>query len=267
VTGQTIHRDPWLDRDGCQDGLVETVEILGRYDGPRGEVILRHRFGSGPVVEELIVNGAFAMDSSETLAERTLGELAVDSAVSTTARPRLLVGGLGLGYTASEILAVAAATGVDVHVDVIEIEECLIDWARAAVTPTLAALAADPRVRLHAGDIRSVLSRSPDREHRNTGAEPRTGPFGPWDAIVLDVDNGPDFLIHGANRALYTQTGLRAAWEQLGPGGTLAIWCQGRSALLHDELRRLAPSAREILFDVSRGERRFAYAIYTVNRT
>ena len=245
---------------------METVETLGRHDGPRGEVVLRRRSGFGPVIEELIVNGAFAMDSTETATERTLGELAVE-ATSTAARPRLLVGGLGLGYTVREILAVADAGGVEVEVEVVEIEECLIEWARAGATPTLAAVAADPRVRLHAADIRSILSGSTGGGSRSAGAELSTGPFGPWDGIVLDVDNGPDFLIHGPNQALYSEAGLRAAYEQLTPGGILAIWCQGRSAQLHEQLRRIAPSARENLFEVTRGERRFAYAIYTLSRT
>ena len=66
----------------------------------------------------------------------------------------------------------------------VEIEQCLIDWAYQGVTATLAAVASDPRVRLYAADVRLVLEGSGD------------GPIGPWDAIVLDVDNGPEFLIH-----------------------------------------------------------------------
>ena len=244
---------------------METVEILGRHDGPRGEVVLRRRSRFGPVIEELIVNGAFAMDSSETTTERTLGELAVGAATSTTSPAGFLIGGLGLGYTVNAILAAADASGAEAEIDVVEIEECLVEWARAGVTPTLAAVASDPRVRLHAADIGSVLSGSTGGQSRR--AELGSGPFGPWDGIVLDVDNGPDFLIHGPNEALYAEAGLRAAYEQLTPGGTLAIWCQGPSAHLHEQLRRIAPSARENLYEVSRGERRFAYAIYTVNRT
>ena len=211
---------------------METVETLGRHNGAHGEVVLRRRFGFGPAVEELIVNGAFAMDSSETTTERILGELVVESATSTTSRPRLLVGGLGLGYTVSEILAVADSVGVEMEIDVVEIEECLIDWARAGVTTTLAAAAADPRVCLHAADIRSILTGLPGGGSRSGEAELSTGPFGPWDGIVLDVDNGPDFLIHGTNRALYTESGLQAAYKQLTVGGILAIWCQGRWAPL-----------------------------------
>jgi len=122
-------------------------------------------------------------------------------------------------------------------------------------------------VRLNAADVRSVFSGSAVTEPGNVDEEVNPGPVGPWDGIVLDVDNGPDFLIHGANGALYTDSGLRAAYEQLTSRGTLAIWCQDRWAPLLDELRRLAPSARERLFDVARGERRFTYAIYTVSRT
>ena len=96
---------------------------------------------------------------------------------------------------------------------------------------------------------RTFARSSADRRPRAASAEAerRSGPFGPWDAIVLDVDNGPDFLIHGDNRALYTGSGLQAAYGQLTSGGTLAIWCQGRWAPLLDELRRLAPTAREHL--------------------
>ena len=85
---------------------------------------------------------------------------------------------------------------------------------------------------------------------------------------MLDVDNGPDFLIHGANHALYAESGLRAAYAQLAPGrhsGDLVPGAVGAAArrVAPDRLRR----AREHLFDVTRGERRFAYAIYTVSRT
>ena len=101
------------------------------------------------------------------------------------------------------------------HLDVVEIEECLVDWAYAGLTATLAAVANDPRAALHTADVTAVL------------AGRRQGPHGPWNAIVLDVDNGPDFLIHGANSALYSQPSLAAAYAQLTDGGTLAIWCQG----------------------------------------
>ena len=220
--------------------------MIACHTSPRGEVVLRRRSGvSGPDVDELIVNGAFAMDSSETFTERQLAELAFSGA----ARPRrVLVGGLGLGYTAAEVL------GRDVErLDVVEIEECLIHWAYAGLTPTLASVAADPRTRLHAADIGPVLAGVPD-------------PVGPWDAIILDVDNGPDFLIHGNNDALYGEPGLAAAYAQLAPGGICAIWCQGAVPELLATLSRVAPTADQHTFTRVRDGRRLEYVIYTMTR-
>jgi spermidine synthase len=224
---------------------METIETIARSDCRRGEVVLRRRIGAGRSVEELIINGAFAMDSSETSTERLLAELALARGHAE----RVLVGGLGLGYT------VAAVAAKDVAViDVMEIEPCLIDWAYQGVTSTLAALVADPQIRLHVGDVRLALE--------GTLKEP----VGPWGAIVLDVDNGPDFLIHAGNRGLYTTACLRAAYAQLATGGTLAIWCQQPAPALLAALRGIAPSAQEHVIDTRRGERNFPYTIYTIAR-
>ncbi len=224
---------------------MESIQTIARHDGPRGEVVLRRRHAAGASVEELIINGAFAMDSSDSSTEALLGELGLPSGCAR----RVLVGGLGLGYSVAAILA----KNVEL-IDVVEIEQCLIDWAYQGVTATLAAVASDPRVRLHAADVRLVLEGLGD------------GPIGPWDAIGLDVDNGPEFLIHAGNRAIYTEAGLRAAYAQLAVAGTLAIWCQGPAPRLRDALERIAPSVREHVVDVTRGERSFQYAIYTVSR-
>jgi spermidine synthase len=224
---------------------VERIETIARHEGPRGEVVLRRRLGDQRDAEELIINGVFAMDSSETSTERLLGDLAVPSGRAK----RVLVGGLGLGYTVAAI----AAKDVDA-IDVVEIESCLIDWAYQGITATLAAAASDPRVRLRAGDVGLFLQ----------GASEEI--VGPWDAIVLDVDNGPDFLIHDGNRALYSEPTLRAAYAQLAPRGTLAIWCQRSAPPLHAVLERIAASTREHIIEVSRGERTLRYAIYTLSR-
>ena len=114
---------------------METLDTLARHLGPRGEVVLRRRRGAGADVEELIVNGVFAMDSTDTWTERKLAEIALAGR-----RPhRVLVGGLGLGYTAAELLAADVE-----HLDVVEIEGCLVAWAYAGLTLTLGAVAARP---------------------------------------------------------------------------------------------------------------------------
>ena len=224
---------------------METIQTVARHTGPRGEVVLRRRLGAGTPVEELIINGTFAMDSSDRSSESLLGELVLASGQAR----RVLVGGLGLGYTVAAI----SARDVDV-IDVVEIEQCLIDWAYRGLTATLATVATDPRVRIHAADVRDVLAGLGD------------GPVGPWDAIVLDVDNGPDFLIHDENRALYTEAGMQAAYDRLTGSGTLAIWCQSAASDLRAVLERIAPPVREHIVEVARGERTFRYVIYTVSR-
>jgi spermidine synthase len=223
---------------------METVRTVARHDGPRGEVVLRRRSGAGPDIDELIINGIFAMDSSETSTERALA----DVALAGQEQRRVLLGGLGLGYTAAQLLAADVE-----NLDVVEIEECLVGWAYAGLTPTLASVAGDPRAALHAADLTSVLGG-------------RLGPKGPWNAIVLDVDNGPDFLIHGTNSAIYTQPSLVAAYAQLAIGGTLAIWCQGPAPGLLATLRQISASAMPHTYRRVRQGRQLSYVIYTVTR-
>lgn len=222
--------------------MTEELRTLARADGPRGEVVLRRRSAeSGTAVDELIVNGAFAMDSAEISTELALARVA--------GRPgaTVLVGGLGLGFTAAELLRLGAAL-----VDVVEIEQCLVDWARVGVTPTLGKLGADPRVRFHVADLAEVL----------TAGE--LGYLTSWDAVLLDVDNGPDFLIHPANARLYSHGLLAAAAAMLRPRGVLAIWCQGPAPALAAELSRLDGRVEEQRIEVEREGRQLTYALYTL---
>ncbi|MCC6498007.1 MAG: hypothetical protein IT193_17270, partial [Propionibacteriaceae bacterium] len=127
------------------------------------DIVLRAREG----VDELIVNGVFAMDSTEVSSELALADAAGPAST-------VLVGGLGLGYTVSRLLE----NGVE-RIRVVELAPELVDAARRGVTEQLGRLAADTRVELVAGDIADFT--------------------GTWDAILLDVDNGPTFLIHDHN--------------------------------------------------------------------
>jgi hypothetical protein len=166
--------------------------IIARAESVRGEVVLRRRPTAAGPVDELIVNGAFAIDSAETGSERELGRTAKDA-------HQVLLGGLGLGYTADEVLTSSVR-----RLDIVECEDALIEWAKLGATEVLQRVASDPRVRFHAGDIADVLddrprARAAEAFHRRS--RPVT-PVGPWDAILLDVDNGPDFLIHPQNSHL-----------------------------------------------------------------
>jgi spermidine synthase len=209
------------------------------------DIVLRQRRHGDATIDELIINGAFAMDSASTVSEFVLAE-------SLGQNPgRVLVGGLGLGYTSERLLANGAA-----HLDIVEISPALIDWARAGLVEPAATVARDARVTLHRGDVADLLNHQP--------AIP--GLFGPWDAICLDIDNGPDFLIHPGNARLYNRAGMRSALSHLTPGGRLTLWAQGPSKDFWFDLVSLDPHATERLVAVDRGNRRIDYAIYTLTR-
>ncbi|WP_040162097.1 spermidine synthase [Nigerium massiliense] len=216
---------------------MEPVETIARADTPLGELALRRR---GDVVE-LIVNGVFAMDSAETTSELALADAA------GTPPGRVLVGGLGLGYTAARLLDNGAA-----EIDVVELAGALLDWAGAGVTPQLARVAGDPRVRLHAADIGDWIA----------------GRAETWDAILLDVDNGPTFLVHDGNERLYAAPLLTEFARRLGPGGVLMIWCETPSPALLATLQGLGPglAADEVIVPIEREGRAFDYALYRLRR-
>lgn len=204
--------------------------VLGRSDS----VCLARRGD----VHELIVNGAFAMDSVEVTSELELAR-------QLGTRPgRVLVGGLGLGFTTAELLRHGAS-----EIVVVELSGDLVGWAREGLTPQLGDVAHDPRVTLVIGDVTDALS----------GQVPQVQ--GPFDAILLDVDNGPSFLIHEHNGALYAERFLSYALGLLRPGGTLGVWCEEASPELAQTLAALGPT-REVIVPVEREDRQLHYALY-----
>lgn len=218
-------------------------ETIAAATTPRGEIALRERTdGDGTVVHELIVAGVFAMDTVDTSTE---AELAIRALAGVEAPGRVLVGGLGLGFTAWQVLKDSRVR----QVDVVEVEEDLVQWARLGLTPTLAVLARHPRVTLHSQDIAAVLG--------GDAAEVS----GPWDLVLVDVDNGPSFLVHEDNDRLYSASVLGAALRQVAPGGTLAIWAAQREPALLTTLSDLAPT-EEVILAVEREGRSLEYALY-----
>ena len=212
-----------------------TVETIARADTPQGEIALRLR---GDVVE-LIVNGVFAMDTVDVSSEYALADAA------GTPPGRVLVGGLGLGFTACRLLDDGATT-----VDVVELAEPLLAWAREGVTEQLGSVARDERVQLHHGDIVEFVH----------SAEAQ------WNAILLDVDNGPTFLIHEQNRRVYAAEFLRACLDHLAADGRLVVWCESASPDLQATLRCLCEPVDVLSVPVTRQGREFRYVLYRARR-
>ena len=137
---------------------------LGRAETPRGEVVLRRRGD----VDELVVNGAFAMDSTETHSERELGRIAGGA-------PRVLVGGLGLGHTVVAVLDEADRLQLPVRVDVVELEGDLVGWAREGRTATPVLRSASGGATAYPGVRRGEDNASPMRRtavSRSTSPRP-----------------------------------------------------------------------------------------------
>ncbi|HRP12619.1 MAG TPA: MnmC family methyltransferase [Terricaulis sp.] len=140
--------------------------------------------------------------SEEALALMTIERL-------KTPAPHLLIGGYGMGFT---LRAALARLGANARVSVAELVPEIIEWARGPMAALTAGCLDDPRVQIIIGDVADAIS------------------TGGYDAILLDVDNGPDGLSRAANDRLYNAKGLAAAKAALKPGGVLAIWSAGPDA-------------------------------------
>jgi spermidine synthase len=219
---------------------VEYVEIA-RAESERGELVLRERRdeGASPALE-LRVNGVFVMDTVETSTERALA----GAALALVEEPRaVVVGGLGLGFTVREVLA-------DPRVErcaAVEIEQALVDWMRDGTVPHGPALLADQRVVVVTADVATAL------------AEARPASY---DLVLLDVDNGPRYLVHEQNAALYRPDFLSTAVAALRPGGALVVWSADEAPELEAALVEAAGNAEARAFDVRLQERDEQYWLY-----
>ena len=159
--------------------------------------------------------------SEEALAVQTIARLGERKA------PRLLIGGYGMGFTLR-----AALAGLDdkAHVTVAELVPEIVEWARGPMAELTAGCLDDPRVSLVLQDVADAI-----------GAVTAS-----WDAILLDVDNGPDGLVRVANDRIYSPAGLAAAKRALRPGGVLAVWSAAPDAGFTRRLRSARFAVEEV---------------------
>ena len=227
---------------------MEYVEIA-RCDSERGELVLRERRpgpdeSAGPTVLELRANGVFVMDTAEHATEQALA----DAALAVVDEPRrVLVGGLGLGFTLDRVLGDRRVE----QVDVVEIEPALVEWMRDGTISHGPRLLADRRARVVVADIARAVAEAGSTT---------------YDVMLLDVDNGPDQLVHEENAALYHEQFLRAALDRLNPGGALVVWSAARSTALAEALRAVFGHVGEQEHAVRMQDRDEHYWLYTARR-
>lgn len=165
----------------------------------------------------LRLNGRSLMSTGQTASEIQLAEAA--GSVLMHPGARVLIGGLGFGYTLRRVLELTAA---DAEVVVAEILPPVVQWNRQHLREVNGALLDDPRVRLHLGDVFAAMA----------GAK-----RGAFQAILLDVDNGPVAMVNAQNARLYARRGLAEVRRALAPGGIAAFWSAGEDRAFPNRLR------------------------------
>jgi spermidine synthase len=176
-------------------------ETLAEADAPDGEKLVLTRRGD----EYLIRAGGYDwMSSRDDSSARALAELGL---AGMPMRPgmRVLIGGLGLGYSLAAALALLPS---DAEVEVAELVPAVVEWNRGLLAELAGRPLDDPRAHVHVGDVGARI-----RSQRAY-----------YDAILLDVDNGPEPLAHEHNAGLYGLTGLRSAHRALRAGGVYGVW-------------------------------------------
>lgn len=225
------------------------MQHLARGRSTRGELVLS-RAGDGHL--ELRVNGVFAMDTRTTSTEEALAHLTLAALSPGGAEPgpqalTVLVAGLGLGFTAGAVLGYSSVE----RLVIAEIEPDLVAWHRGLV-PGGPALLSDPRVAVSVGDICAVVRRLPPVS---------------VDAVILDVDNGPQNLLYDANAAVYADDFLADSRRVLKPGGVLAVWSADPSDALRATLSRQIGPVHHDRLPVRLGDRTEHYSIYLAHRS
>ncbi|MEQ1504973.1 MAG: spermidine synthase [Myxococcota bacterium] len=204
--------------------MVSPCELVDRDDVPgTSSVMSLMRRGA----EYLIwVDGRELMSDRQHGSEDALADLAFDRLADRPAA-RVLIGGLGMGFT---LAAALRRLGPEGAVVVAELVPAVVRWNRGPAGTKAGHPVADPRTGVHAGDVAELVRAPP----------------APWDAILLDVDNGPTGLTRASNDWLYSAAGLDAAFAALAPGGVLGVWSAAPDAAFTRRLRRAGFGVEEL---------------------
>jgi spermidine synthase len=193
---------------------VKRWEVLGRTRTPDGSELTLIRHPSECVI---LINGQVLMSSRMHGSEDALAVLGCQRARTLT-RPRVLVGGLGMGFTLRAALDILPPTALVV---VAELVPAILEWNRGPLGMLAGRPLDDPRVCIEERDVAATMLSNRGR----------------FDAVLIDVDNGPRALTASSNGALYDGDGIALARSSLRPGGVLAVWSAGDDLRFEQRLR------------------------------
>ncbi len=194
-------------------------KILAYLTTPLGELCLRRRellSSPGTLITEITLDQELLMSSYNTASERALAEEALTR--HTGHDLCVLVGGLGLGYTASQALQSPRVA----RVEVVELLPEVIGFLHEGLVPLSTELLAEPRFCVREGDVFATLRASAEVC---------------WDIVLIDVDHSPQEQLGTSNDSFYTESGLALAKLHLAPGGVLAVWSYAESSPFAEALR------------------------------
>ena len=193
-------------------------EILAYEQTELGLICLRRRellSQPGTEVTEITLNHEFLMSSYLTASEKALSTIGIQSHAGDDLQ--VLIGGLGLGYTARAALDSELVAGCTV----VEFLPQVIEWMQSGLVPLSDELNSDDRMQIVQGDIYALMSESPSQRH---------------DLILIDVDHSPDDHLGDKSAAFYTAAGLKQAKRHLTPGGILGVWSYAESSPFADAM-------------------------------
>lgn len=216
----------------------ERLDAVTLDDGTELRLIRRgHEFA-------IMLGANVLMNNRLSGSEEALADLAA-ARLEGRPRPRVLIGGLGMGFTLRAALKVM---GADAEITVAELIPSVIAWARGPMAPVFDGCLEDPRVSLFEGDVGEAIR------------------AGGWDAILLDVDNGPEGLTRQGNDALYSAQGLASAHRALTPGGIFSVWSSAPDPAFTRRLKQAGFKVEEVPTRASTKKRGARHMIWLAAR-
>jgi spermidine synthase len=191
----------------------------------------------------LKIGGVQLMSTTASYSEQQMAELACSV---IPAKPRILIGGLGFGYTLKRVLELCPK---DAIVDVAELLQEVIDWNREFLKDVNGLLVDDPRVEIHRRDVHELLG----GQHR-------------YHAILLDVDNSPDPLVQKGNARLYNRGGLNRIKAALQPKGRVVFWSANRDKHFAQSLERIFKNVECVGAKAYPQAKKFTHTLFVADR-